>query len=125
MEKTPGTEPVNAPATMAPRQLTVERQGARTEPIVFHFPQVRGGVCEFCGTIDPNVEPQYQYKLCPHYRGLQLRCSYCPEGKNPDDVVYHSKLNITSHPNDPSKMVVCCDSYDCTMRHQQRFQVSG
>lgn len=121
MSENPGTVPVTAHATM-PRQMTIERQGDSTAPYVHHFPPVRGGVCDFCGILDPHVPSQHQYKLCPHYRGQQLRCSYCDASKNPDDVVYHSKLSITSHPDKPGMMIVCCDSFDCTRKHRERFQ---
>lgn len=102
-------------------QKTVERQGVKSEPYVRHYPQVIGGVCEYCGVIDGNQPSQVQYKLCPHYKGMQLRCSYCDESKDPDDVIYHSTLNITDHPTS-GELVVCCDSYTCTGKHQARFQ---
>jgi hypothetical protein len=105
-----------------PRQMRVERQGVKSEPYVRHFPEVRGGICEFCGVLDPNVPSQYQYKLCPHYRGLDLRCTYCPEGASPDDVVYKSKLIIVEHPDKPGTMIVVCDSYNCQKSHQERFR---
>lgn len=106
----------------APRQMRVERQGSRSEPYTRRFPQVRGGTCEYCGVLDPNTPAQYQYKLCPHYRGMDLRCTYCPENKNPDDVVYHSSLNIAEHPDNPGLLVVWCDSYECSRAHEQRFK---
>lgn len=107
---------------MAPvRQKTIERQGARSEPYTRRLPQVRGGVCEFCGVLDPNVSAEHQYKLCPHYRGMQLRCSYCDETKNPDDVVGHATLNVAEHPDNPDKLIVWCDSYNCSKAHIERF----
>lgn len=110
------------PPPQAPRQMRVERQGAKSEPYTQRFPQVRGGVCEFCGVLDPNVPSQFQYKLCGHYRGMQLRCSYCPETKDPDEVNYHSNLNIASHPDNPNTLIVWCDSYNCSDAHLKRFQ---
>lgn len=125
---TPRTEPQSAPVTMPevqqPRHKQVERQGGQGVPYVRHYPQVRGGICEFCGVLDKNVASQHQYKLCPHYRGMQLVCGYCPTNKNPDDIIGHAVLNITDHPTDSSKLVICCDSYDCTRAHQARFRVS-
>lgn len=103
---------------------TIERQGSRTEPITRRMPQVRGGICEFCGVIDPSVPSEQQYKLCPHFRGMQLRCSYCTEDKNPDDVIGHSTLNIAEHPDNPEKLIVWCDSYNCSRAHESRFRVS-
>lgn len=127
--KNPGTEPVTAPATapqvIMPRHKQVERQGSKSQPYVHHYPQVRGGVCDFCGIQDPNVAAEHQYKLCAHYRGMQLRCSYCDENKNPDDVAYHAVLNITDSPTNPGMLVVVCDSYECSRKHQARYQLNA
>lgn len=122
----PATERVSAPATnwVLPRQKTVERTGGSGSNAVVHYPQVRGGVCEFCGVLDPNQPSQFQYKLCPHYRGMALRCTYCPASKDSDDVNYHSTLNITEHPDNPDKLVVVCNSYECTKKHEERFKIS-
>lgn len=129
----PVTEHVSAPATptpaqpqwVMPRQKTVERQGDVSAPQVHFYPQVRGGICEYCGVIDPHQPSQYQYKLCPHYRGMQLRCTYCPASKDADDVIYHADLNVAEHPNDPNRLVVWCNSYECSKKHTERFQVNS
>lgn len=113
---------VYAPSASQPRQMRVERQGARSEAYSRRFPQVRGGICEFCGVLDKNVPSQFQYKLCPHYRGMQLACSYCPGTKDPDEVVYHANMNVAEHPDNPSTLVVWCDSYECSKAHIERFQ---
>lgn len=130
VESQHATERVQAPVTVQtnwvmPRQKQVERQGESGSAFVHHHPQVRGGICEFCGVIDPNQPSQYQYKLCPHYRGMQLRCTYCSPTKDSDDVIYHATLNITEHPDNPDKLVVCCNSYECTKKHEERFKVSA
>lgn len=130
----PATEREPAPETVmtmpqmpvyvpqAPRQMHVERQGSLSEAYTRRFPMVRGGICEYCGVLDGNVASQYQYKLCPHYRGMQLRCSYCPENKDPDEVIYHANLNIAESPDNPSALVVWCDSYECSRAHEKRFK---
>lgn len=109
---------------MAPVQKQVERRGGISAPYTRRYPEVRGGVCEFCGVIDKNVPSQYQYKLCEHFRGLDLMCSYCDATKNPDDVVYKSVLNIHDHPDRPNELVVVCDSFECADAHLKRFKVS-
>lgn len=121
------TERATAPATnwVLPRNKTLERQGDATSQYSVRWPQVRGGVCEFCGVLDPNQSSQYQYKLCNHYRGLQLRCTYCPQTKDSDDVIYHADLNVAEHPDNPDKLVVWCNSYDCSRKHEERFKVSA
>ena len=108
----------------APRPKMIERQGQRAEPYTRRYPQVRGGTCEYCGVLDKNAPAEQQYKLCPHFRGMQLRCSYCDETKNPDDVIGHSVLNIAEHPDNPDKLVVWCDSYNCSRAHETRFKTN-
>lgn len=131
MPETAATESVQAPATASqvqwvmPRQKTIERQGDSSAPYVVHFPQVRGGVCEFCGVIDHQQPSQFQYKLCPHYRGMQLRCTYCPKSKDADDVIYHATLNVAEHPSNPNQLVVWCNSYECSKKHEERFKVNS
>lgn len=123
------TERVPAPVTaqewVMPRQKILERQGDVSAGYSHRYPQVRGGICEYCGVQDPNQPSQYQYKLCVHYRGMQLRCTYCPEAKDSDDVNYHSTLNVAEHPDNPNKLVVWCNSYDCSKRHLERFKVGA
>ena len=112
-------------AVRAPATFTVERQGGTSEAYTHRFPEVRGGTCEHCGVLDSNVPAQYQYKLCPHFRGMgDLRCSYCPENRNPVDVVGMSTLNIHTHPDNPSKVVVVCDSFECSDKHLKRFRIN-
>ena len=131
--KNPTTERLTAPETPTPEKIAepqyiqarhkvIERQGIKGVPYTRRYPQVRGGVCEFCGVIDPNTPSQFQYKLCPHYRGMQLRCSYCDETKDPDDIIYHSVMNVAEHPDNPDKLIVWCDSYECARAHLARFK---
>lgn len=113
-------QPVYTPP--APRQMRVERQGSQSEPYTQRFPQIRGGICEFCGVLDRNVPSQHQYKICPHYRGMQARCTYCPENKDPDEIVYHTNMNVAAHPENPSTLIMWCDSYECSRAHEKRFK---
>ena len=117
----PTTERQSAPAQNLPRQMRVERQGDYSMPYTRRFPQIRGGICEYCGVIDGNQPSQFQYKLCAHYRGLQLRCSYCPASKDADDVINHANVNVAEHPDNPDSLVVWCDSYECSRSHEKRF----
>jgi hypothetical protein len=134
---TPGTVPQAAPVTgseekpvpvytaPAPISKKIERQGVRGAPLVHRYPEVRGGICEWCGVIDNNLPSTEQYKLCPHYKHFgQLRCSYCDESKDPTDVVGHAVLNIYDHPTRPDEVVVVCNSYECTRKHQERFETT-
>ncbi len=120
----PVYQPVYQPPARNSRNMVIERQGATSEPTSHRFPQVRGGVCEFCGVLDRNVPSQYQYKLCPHYRGQQLRCSYCPDNVDPDEVVYHADLNVAENPYNPGVLIVWCNKYECSKAHTERFKRS-
>lgn len=112
-------------AVIAPVKKTIERQGSSSEPYTHRYPEVRGGVCEWCGILDANAPSEYQYKLCPHFRGIgQLACSYCPETKNPDEVARSSTLNVHIHPDNPNKLVVVCSSYECSEKHLSRFKMN-
>lgn len=127
------TERVTAPVTFAPasqvplmpRQKQLERQGGHSAGYSIRYPEIRGGICEYCGVIDGNHPSEYQYKLCTHYRGMQMRCVYCPDSKNPDDVINHSVLRVAEHPDNPDKLVVWCDSYECSKKHLERFKINS
>ena len=107
-------------------QKFIERQGSSSEPYTVRYPEVRGGVCEFCGILDNNTPSEYQYKLCPHFRGIgQLVCTYCADSKNPDEVARSSTLNIHQHPDNPDKLVVVCASYECSQKHEKRFRLNA
>jgi len=104
---------------------TIERQGTVSVPFTHHYPEIRGGTCEWCGVKDPTQPATIQYQLCDHFKGLgELRCSYCDETRNPEDVIYHATLNVHDHPDNPDKLVVVCDSYDCSQKHLARFKLS-
>lgn len=125
----PATERESAPVLTTPRQLMpremdVERVGDLSSGVTVVYPGVRGGVCEYCGVLDPNVPSQFQYKLCAHYRGKQLSCSYCPRTKDVDEVIGHTVLRVLQHPSQPNKMIVCCDSWDCRKKHEDKWSLS-
>ena len=122
-ESAPATETPVAPQpkwTM-PHEMKLGRATSSGAPQTHFFPEVRGGVCEYCGVIDENYPSEYQYKLCPHYRGMQLRCRYCPESKDPDDVINHSRLQVAEHPYHPGELMAWCDSYECTKKFHEEF----
>jgi len=108
---------------VAPRPR-IERQGSVTVPYVKRWPQVRAGTCEKCGTLDPYTSGNEQYKLCEHYRGMTLQCSYCDAQRDPEQVVAGHTLNVAEHPSDPNTLIVWCNSFACIEAHTKRFQVS-
>lgn len=105
-------------------EMDVERSSDQLSGVTLEFPKVKGGVCDYCGVIDPNQPSHMQYKLCPHYRGKQLSCSYCPASKNQDDIIEHSTMRVLQSPDNPRKLLVYCDSFNCRKAHEDRFQLS-
>lgn len=102
-----------------------ERQGPRGVPMVRRYPEIRSGICEFCGVIDQTKPSTEQYKLCPHFRDMgDIRCSYCDETKDPEQVMYKSVVNTYAHPTNPDKVVVVCDNFTCVQKHEARFKTS-
>lgn len=131
-EKQLGQEPTAVAETTtppqypyAPRAKTIERQGAVSVPYTEYYPKVYGGLCEVCGVIDNNQPATVQYMLCPHFASLgELRCSYCDDSKNPTEVVYKSVINVHGHPDNPDKLVVVCNDFRCSQKHEARFKLS-
>lgn len=107
-----------------PRQMRLERQGANNIPMSRVFPRVRGGQCEYCGTLDRNQPADMQYKLCPHYRGMELKCGYCPPEKDQAEIMRISILNVREHPHQPNTLVTWCNATECGRKHIERFKVS-
>lgn len=105
-----------------PRNMKMTPRGQVTAPYSQVFPQIRGGQCEHCGTIDPYQDGQDQYKLCPHYKGMEMRCAYCPVDKNQDEVVRNSTLNVRRHPYRPDEILVWCGSFECSKKHEEAFK---
>lgn len=130
-KNTPGTVPQSAPSeSVVPvrtyRPKVIERQGVSTAPVTARYPEVRGGICEYCGVIDKRMPSEMQYRLCPHFREIgQLACSYCEDTKDPNEVINHSVINVAGHPDNPDKLVVWCNSFNCSKKHEERFKVSG
>lgn len=104
---------------------TIERQGAVSAPVTQMYPRVISGICEFCGVINSDYPSTEQYKFCQHFKGLgELRCSYCPDNVDPVQVVYHANMKIHGHPDNPNKLVVVCDSLNCSDKHLERFKIN-
>lgn len=128
INETPGTLPQNANVpnySSQPRNMRLTPRGASSSPMSRRFPEVRGGQCEFCGTLDPNQPGDLQYKLCPHYRGMDLKCVYCPHSKDQDEVVRNSTLNVAEHPYRPGELIVWCKSFECSKKHEEAFKISS
>ena len=59
-----------------------------------------------------------------------IECSYCDPTKDPKEVLRYSVMKIHDHPYDKDeigrpKLVVVCDSYECSTKHRARFDVNA
>src|SRR3990167_3035150 len=124
---TSGTLPQNAQVNYSsqPRNMRLTPRGVSSAPMSRRFPEVRGGQCEYCGTLDHNQPGDLQYKLCPHYRGMDLKCVYCPAHKDQEEVVRNSTLNVAEHPYRPGELLVWCRSFECSKKHEEAFKISS
>lgn len=93
-------------------------------PVVHRYPEVRSGTCEWCGVIDQTKPADIQYTLCPHYKGVNLQCTYCDASRNPLEVNRMAVLNVYDHPTNPNALIVVCDRTDCVEKHRKRFNVA-
>lgn len=104
--------------------INIERTSGQNVPMGEAFPHVICGICEACGTIDGTRDDVFQYQLCPHFGGIKLRCSYCPETVDPAEVIKTSDMKIHGHPDNPNKHIVVCDSLNCSAAHLERFKIN-
>ena len=102
--------------------MPLERVGTQSVPFTRMKPYVTGGICDFCGVLDATQKSEVQYQLCPHFKDIgELRCSYCPDNADPTEVIRRSKMKIHEHPDKPGTWIALCDSYNCTLAHEKRF----
>lgn len=101
----------------------IESRGLNSVPMVHHYPPIRGGTCTWCGVIDKNVEAIDQYKLCSHYRGMNLHCTYCPPNTNADEVIRRSELQVMDSPTDPNQIIVVCDTTECVTKFRKKYEM--
>lgn len=104
---------------------TIERKGSTTSPVVGVYPTVRAGICDRCGVLDPNTESFYQYKLCEHYRGKEMGCSYCVSTTDQNEVIRYSIIQVFDSPDNPNELVTVCNASTCLDKHYKRFQRNG
>ncbi len=124
-EKPSGTvaQTVQAPDySSQPKNMRLTPRGTSSAPMSRRFPEVRGGQCEYCGTLDPSQPGDYQYKFCPHYRGMDLKCVYCNANKDQEEVVRNSTLNVAEHPYRPGELIVWCKAFECSKKHEEAFK---
>lgn len=73
---------------------------------IFRMPNIRAGVCEFCGL---------SYKECQHYKDVNIVCSYCLRG----DIIQERILEV--YKNDKNELIIHCNDFDCHNRFNKEF----
>lgn len=104
------------------------RPGESSAPMSRRFPEIRGGTCEACGVIDKNFPGDQQYKLCPHYarfKNVGLRCTFCKDGEDHDEVVRASRMLVMEDPYIPNSLIMHCGKYECQKKFEKRFNISN
>ena len=113
--------PPMTPSPMTPSNMRLTPRGATSAPLTRHFPEVRAGQCAYCGTIDPHQPGHLQYKLCPHYRGMDLKCIYCSPNRDQAETVKQSTIKVFENPYRPGELVTHCGSFDCVKKFEEAF----
>lgn len=113
------------PTYQSPREMRISQPGENSAPLSIRYPEIRGGTCEFCGVIDKNFPGDQQYKLCVHYKGMNLKCSFCKEGDDHGEVVRTSKMLVMSDPYLPGTLLTHCGKYECQRKFEKKFNLSN
>lgn len=108
-----------------PKDLQFSRPGESNNLYVTTYPRIVGGTCEHCGVIDPNYPGSVQYKLCQHYKGMEMKCVFCKENADHDDVVRQSTMKVIEDPYRPGHLVTLCGSYECTRKYEQKYHITN
>lgn len=120
----------NNPATLGqtqvPPRTTVTQAGEKTLYTRI-YPPIRAGLCDACGVMDKNQPATMQYKLCPHYRGIEAECMYCDKSRNQEEVIRMSELRVFDHPFQKDQfgrpaLAMYCDSFECRNKFDQEFR---
>ncbi len=109
------------------KEMNLTRPGESSGLRTRFFPRVIGGTCEHCGVIDQNYPGNVQYKFCQHYsqfRDTGMKCVFCKETADHDDVVRMSEMLVMEDPYVPGNLVTLCKSYECTKKFEQKYHIS-
>lgn len=54
---------------------------------------------------------------------MALKCVFCPDAKDHDEVVRQSEMLVMSDPNDHKRLLTLCKSYDCSRKFEQKYGI--
>lgn len=101
-------EPLSKDALEKEIQKRAEIFAEKMVPAATKHPEIRAGICEFCGE---------SYRTCKHYSGIDIYCTYC--GRR--DIILSRSLKIFSRNDTPNQLIIVCEDYKCTDAHLNRF----
>lgn len=120
----------------------------------FFRPAIICGVCEHCGSSEyvggevkkvTNGQGELEHRyagghweerdatMCKHYSGLDIRCTYCQEkftglktrlGKFAE-ILATRIVYVMSFVDQPKKVIMYCDSFECKEKHIKRMNSSS
>lgn len=107
-----------------PREMKLSAPGQSNNVQARFFPRILGGVCEACGVIDPNYPGHVQYKHCQHYKNMEMKCAFCKQTADHQDVVRMSQMLVHEDPYAPGQLTTLCGSYECTKKYEQKYHIT-
>lgn len=106
------------------KDMRLTPPGESNELVVRQFPWIKGGQCDYCGTLDNRYPGHVQYRFCPHYAGRNMKCVFCKETADHDDVIRMSQMKVIEDPYAPGNLVTMCGGYECTKKFETKYHLS-
>lgn len=105
------------------QDMTLTPPGSSSGLRTRFFPRIIGGTCEECGVIDNNYPGNVQYKFCKHYKSRDMKCVFCKESADHEDVIRMSEMLVMEDPYSPGSLVTLCKSYECTKKFEEKYHI--
>ena len=93
----------------AKKKVKVLSSQNSNNPNAEHMPDIRGGVCEYCGL---------PFDKCEHYKGVDIFCSYC----NRKDIIPFRKLKVWKM--EDGSLLICCSDFSCRDKHFKKYNLN-
>lgn len=103
-----------------PPKIKLDVAVENTEIPAKRWPDIRVGTCEFCGVMDKHEVAWKQYQHCPHYKGIDVRCIYCPAGTDMEDVIKGRTIKVRERLDRPGVLTMWCSDMKCEDAHWKR-----
>jgi hypothetical protein len=54
---------------------------------------------------------------------MEMRCAFCPDHGDHEEVIRNSKLIVREHPYRPGELVTVCGRFECNQKFREAFKV--